>query len=132
MKLTFHSTIQQVWGNGEAAIVTAPSTLALYCMKVLRSWFEQQIQRDDDKVQEAQRQSATLAIPSPEIKAVEEEIRLVNEKITAVEEEIRLAKASNDKEEVQDLRRKEEQLRRKEEQLRKEKEILLMREVGPS
>ena len=126
MKLTFHSTIQQVWGNGEAAIVTAPSTLALYCMKVLRSWFEQQIQRDDDKVQEAQRQSATLA------KAVDEEIRLVNEKITAVEEEIRLAKASNDKEEVQDLRKEKEQLRKEKEQLRKEKEILLMREVGPS
>jgi hypothetical protein len=49
-----------------------------------------------------------------------------------------LAKASNDKEEVRDLRKKEEQLRTEKEQLRKEKEqilemkILMMREVGSS
>ena len=100
-------------------------------MKELRSWFEQQIRNDDEKVQRAQRQPAALASPSPEIKAVQE-VQLVNEKITAVEEEIRLAKASNDKEEVRDLRKKEEQLRTEKEQLRKEKEILLMREVGSS
>ena len=81
-------------------------------MKELRSWFEQQIRNDDEKVQRAQRQPAALASPSPEIKAVQEEIQLVNEKITAVEEEIRLAKASNDKEEVRDLRKEKEQLRR--------------------
>ena len=105
-------------------------------MKELRSWFEQQIRNDDEKVQRAQRQPAALASPSPEIKAVQEEIQLVNEKITAVEEEIRLAKASNDKEEVRDLRKKEEQLRKEKEQLRKKEEqilemvILMMRELA--
>ena len=42
-----------------------------------------------------------------------------------------MAKASNDKEEVRDLRKKEEQLRKKEEQLL-EMKILMMREVGSS
>jgi hypothetical protein len=43
-------------------------------MKELRSWFEQQIRNDDEKVLRAQRQPAALASPSPEIKAVQEEI----------------------------------------------------------
>ena len=91
--------------------------------------FEEQIQKDDEKVQETQRPPAALASSSPEIKAVQEEIQLVSEKITAVEEEIRLAKASNDKEEVRDLRKEKEQLRKEKEQLRKKEEQILEMEI---
>jgi hypothetical protein len=43
-------------------------------MKRLRPLFEEQIQKDDEKIQETQRQPAALTSPSPEIKAVQEEI----------------------------------------------------------
>ena len=99
-------------------------------MKLLRGSFEKILKEKEKREEERKLRALSPLTLSPQIKAIQEEIRLIEMKIPAVEDEIRLAKVSNDKEEVRDLRRKEEQLRTEKEQLRKKEEILMMWEVA--
>jgi len=130
----FSSTTKDIpldaWGETKQAIITTPSALSLFCMKLLRGSFEKILKEKEKREEERKLRALSPLTLSPQIKAIQEEIRLIEMKIPAVEDEIRLAKVSNDKEEVRDLRRKEEQLRTEKEQLRKKEEILMMWEVA--